>query len=717
MATASRVSNYMVESGNNFTWDYGSYILSGDGYAWMSLPFNFTYDGITYPAGSTLIVSNDGWISFDPNSYYRYDNGNVGNPNYPNTIYAVGLGLYNYYGTYWNVTGSSGKRVLTVMWDYTFDENWWYGNYFSLKLYEENNAIGFQYYGLGWWYSGYYQLKVGLNGNNGPNGFSSNLQHEAYWTPYSNFKMRPPKPDVPAMTVSTSHIQFGNLDLGMPQTLCLTVTNTGSKGEPGGAATPLVIGTPSISGSPAEFSVVSGPSANNLDIGQSAQICVQFVPNWPYTRTSTLTIPTINANTEKVTLAGRGVAPEMAFEAAYLFRKTKTKLEQSTEESFWIKSTGLGPLTITDLVLGGDYPNQYEIVERPMAPIPPGDSGLVTVRLTPHYEGLKTARLTVKSNGFLNKEQVVHLFGLGILPRLVVTPGVVAKDSIAMGDSMMYTIRLENIGSDTVNILQHFMAFADRDFTFYGLSGTDTAIPPERFRDLYVTFKPTTRGHRQARIRVLTDIPLTYEQNPRDTSIFEVDVFGTGVPYGLMSVESGAMLDSAIVGEQVCQTVKIWNNGQLSLTVNSIDVLGSDASDFTFSGVTFPLTIQPQSSVDVQVCATPSERGIRAASLAVNGSSSDKTTTVELPLEVYGLLACASPDVNAAFNEEIVRVGTSSTASVVITNCGDVPSSFTAAINGAAYALSGAATSPVIAPGATHTFDVTYNASEKMPQP
>jgi hypothetical protein len=184
-----------------------------------------------------------------------------------------------------------------------------------------------------------------------------------------------------------------------------------------------------------------------------------------------------------------------------------------------------------------------------------------------------------------------------------------------------------------------------------------------------------------------------------------------------MTVEGNGFMDSTLINTQICRTVEIWNNGQLPLTVTSATSVGLDNKDFVVSGATFPLTIQPMTKADVQVCGKPSDRGERTASLEVVGMSGDRTTTIDLPLNVYGLLACSTPDGTSLFASEIVKLGTSKTEQVVITNCGDVPVTYTGSITGQGYTITNAATSGVIAPGGTYTYDVQYSASTMSLQP
>ena len=216
-------------------------------------------------------------------------------------------------------------------------------------------------------------------------------------------------------------------------------------------------------------------------------------------------------------------------------------------------------------------------------------------------------------------------------------------------------------------------------------------------------------GYRQARLRILTDIPMTFEDPARDTSDFAINIQGTGVPFGQLSL-GNYEVDSSIVGLEIYQMDTLWNTGDYSIVIHSANIVGANASEFTLQNATFPLTIEPRSFTVITMCSTPAERGLRDAAIVAIMSSNSRLDTVTLPLAVYGQVVCAEPSTLALFNETLTLVGQMDSMMVTITNCGDIPAAYTAALPGGttAYQIIGNATSPVIAPGATHDFWVRF---------
>jgi hypothetical protein len=676
-----------------------------------SLPFDFNYDGTAYKQGATVYACTNGYIDFGPSPQPTgspYDDRVYPNYKYPNSIYPVSGDLVVTGGIYTSTQGSSPNRVFVIEW------NSFYGypssNYTSMqvRLYETSNVVEFHYQDLG--------LSFNWSGSNSGTG-GAGLHGGTQFTylrvfgpdkssmPSTSYRMTPPALSKPQLTSSPKSINFGSYAAGETSpTFDVTVANASTTGT-------LVIGSTTIGGT-ADFKIISSPATNSFGPGQSGVYKLAFSPIGSGTRSGTFNIVSngVDSGSQTINLTGFGVVPQVQYDdITGLFRKTRTRMGEWRTLSTLVRSTGNGPLKITGFNVTGEYASMYTFDHLPPAVMPAGTIDSVVVRYTPTEEGLRTANLNITTNAVTGANKTIMLFGLGILPRLTLTPTAVRFDSVAMGDTAWTTVRLSNMGSDTLAVKADYVTYADRDFAYFGLEGADSLIPPEKFRDVMVRFTPTTRGARQGRVRFLTNIPRTFEAVRRDTSTFIVDVTGTGVPFGLLSIEGGSTLDSAIIGQETCQTVQIWNNGQSPLTINSATIIGSDASDFKITGITYPKTIAPQSHVDVQVCGTPSSRGLRTAMVDVSATSNERMTNTQLPLAVYGLEVCAQSSTNIAFENEIILVRTNTTAQIIINNCGDVATAYTGVVAGTGYALSSDATTAMIAPGDNATFEVTFN--------
>jgi hypothetical protein len=383
-------------------------------------------------------------------------------------------------------------------------------------------------------------------------------------------------------------------------------------------------------------------------------------------------------------------------------------------QSLLIKNIGAGNLVIDPGTnIGGESLNQYSISRIPVNPILPGETDTLTVMFTPHLEGSDPAQLFILSNAG-NPIDPVDLLGVGIIPRMVVTPTILLFDSVGIGDKVCKSITISNPGSDTLILRNNFLSSNDGDFTLIALNAEQSIIPPGASADVAVCFTPRQRGSRQARFTVSANIPMTFDIPGQDTAFISVDIAGTGIPFGNLYIATPtgtSNSDSAVVGTQVCVTDTITNIGQADMTITDATISGNQASEFTISGLPLPMFLQAGSSVTVTVCATPAQRGLRTGILTISGLSNEKTESASIPLDVFGQLACASPNPLTLFNAVKVLENALDTESVVITNCGDLPATYAGGVSGEGYSILdpvGGLTG-VIAPGGTATFVVLFN--------
>ncbi|HET6513260.1 MAG TPA: choice-of-anchor D domain-containing protein, partial [Candidatus Kapabacteria bacterium] len=306
--------------------------------------------------------------------------------------------------------------------------------------------------------------------------------------------------------------------------------------------------------------------------------------------------------------------------------------------------------------------------------------------------------------------QRIELRGVGILQRFAVTPVTHTFDSVAMGVQECKTFTFSNPGSDTLRITDLYFSSADPDFTFQSMEGRSFSIAPLQSRDISVCFTPRKMGARQANLRVLTDIPATFEMPSRDTSEFNIAITGTGVPFGDLTFEDN-LIDSGAVGEEFCTSHTVMNVGQYSITVTSASIVGPDAAEFAFRNATFPFTLEPGAQKDITICTTPGARGLRQASIVAYTTSNSAKDTVTLPVDAYGQIVCAQPSETALFGGEPVLVGETKTMSVTVSNCGDIASVYTAAVIGEGYQIVGDMVTAMIPAGGSHEFSIMFTPS------
>ncbi len=689
-----------------------------DGVYSFNAPFSFVYDSTTVSSGTLMYIMDNGMIGVGSSANASYNSSSLGFSTYPNLLCILNTDLNHNGnpGNYWQVTGTSPNRVLTME-EYNVEAFGYSTESVTIqtKIYESTGVIEF-------WYSNYNYtingsdgcqcVSIGLNGGITPSFKYLTYVASSTTTPGSNVRFTPPPPPkVAQLSVQPKSVDFGFLQSGQSSTLCsIIVRNTGPSDN-------LLFRSISMSGN-ADFSIV-GATPTSLAPGLADTICIRFGPLASGNRSATLTFITNGRDSaiQLVSLHGFGIAPGISVATTSLFKKTRTKLGDSLTQSFLVSSTGTGPLTFLSITPTGLYAGEYAVTRMPLSPLPQGTSDTISVTYKPTQEGSRPAFLAIQSNALNLPSDTIKLFGVGTLPRLTVTPEPLNFDSVGVGDQRCSDVTLYNPGTDTVLITHNYLSSFDADYTITPLTGLDTIIPPDKSRTIHVCFTPIRNGLRQARLRVTTSIPLTFEEPRRDTSSFFVDIIGEGVPFGRLSVRGTAIIDSAIVGQKLCKTDTFYNSGSAAVTISGATITGTSATDYVLTGVTFPIVVQPGQSQVFTLCVTPAQRGDRTAFLNLAATSNGKPINDSLPLDIFGQLVCASATPSSAFATKTC-VGMTDTAWVVVSNCGDVATPYTASIptTVTTYAVAGAATSTVVGPNGKATFPITFTPTDRTPQ-
>ncbi len=384
-----------------------------------------------------------------------------------------------------------------------------------------------------------------------------------------------------------------------------------------------------------------------------------------------------------------------------------------------ITPPGGGPLTVNSVGFIGIDAADYFITHLP-GHIQPGGVDSIGVRFAPRIEGQPDAHMVVNTNATNIPWDTVGLFGVGILPHLAIDSGksfplptTINFDSVKLGTDTCIQITLTNPGSDTIAIEKNYFQSADYDFSITPITGRDTLIAPGGSQQIQVCFTPLQQGHREAEIRIITDIPHTETTPPQDTSSFIVNIIGIGVPTGKLMLTGSTKKDSAFIGKTVTVTDTFWNTGDAALTVTTVNISGTNAGDFTAHYPTLPFTIASNSNQPFTVSATPSVLGAETALLTATGTSSETPVSTTLVLGVFGESNADTAIVAQPFLAESCG---SDTEIITITNQGNLPETYQGSIpSNPNFTLLGSGTTPLTPGGGVDTFKVMFTPTSSSP--
>ncbi|MEI8135490.1 MAG: choice-of-anchor D domain-containing protein [bacterium] len=521
------------------------------------------------------------------------------------------------------------------------------------------------------------------------------------------------------LSVSPKTLNFGIQTAGSSTTLVVTACGTAD------GVAPVILSGTQLQGAP-DFTVTGPIGGSSLAPGTCATYNVTFKPTRGGPRTALLSINSngSDSGSQSVVLSGSGVVSDYTYDSTVLFRKTRTRLGDTLIQWIHFNVTGDAPLVFTAFNLTGFDAGQYSVVRMPPNGLLKGAYDSIGVAYIPTIEGKHVAKLTIISNAFLNSSVTVDLQGTGTLPHIVLTPpNAMLFDSTAEGDTICKNLTIWNPGTDTLRIKANFLSSNDGDFHITPLVGSDTAIAPDQKKTIGICFIPLQQGYRQGRILISTNIRNTFEIPSRDTgSTYQIDLRGSGLPLGVFAnaISGLPILDSVVVGKSICRMDTIKNNGDADILVTSYTLTGTNSADFTQTGLpATPFILKARDRMVINLCGKPGDLGLRNGLLTLAGTTGGRKVTLPIGLGVYGLKSCASPAPIALFagaSGKIIK-GTKATLCDTITNCGEVAAVYSATLVGtdaSKYTLANS-TSGTIAPGATATFCVEFNASDLGP--
>jgi hypothetical protein len=722
-AAAQRVSAYTMSTFNgsySSIYPSGTFITSGDdgvNSTGIPMPFAFKYDDVQYTTASTFFATTNGRMRVGATCGSSFGNfiNNTGT-NYQNNILPLTVDLYatgqTGSGVYYTTTGTAPNRVLIVEW-YQFTHYAGSRTTFTamqVKLYETSGMVEFIYKDKGLSFAGSTAtMGVGLHGAPVPT-YVKVYATATTTTPPNDIRFSP-LPDR-QISVTPEIVDFGIADGGVPMTATITVTSVGT------APDPVLINNVVISTGHPDFTVLTMPPAS-LSPGESATFEVQWIPGGAGPRGAVLLVQSNgrDSGNQQVSLMGYTRSGVIETTPDRLFGKKRVALGESIEETIIIKSVGLAPLTINNpngVVISGGDASLYTVTRMPALAIPSGGTDSIRVRYSPTSEGAHTSTLRINNGSSNNPAVDIQLRGAGILPHITVTPQVMNFDSVDIGTTEHQKFTICNTGSDTLRILRNEFTSADGDFVLTPLVGAEMIIAPEKCREVDVAFTPMQKGTRVARYHLVTNIPLTFEQPRRDTATNSLyfDIRGAGVPIAKLSANltDDGIVDSSIINQEKCREVVITNDGDADATITGSSFGGTSAADYKVKGITYPYLLKAKSSVTVQVCGTPAARGSRLATMTIAGMSSEKAISYTSTVDIKGLEVCLEATPTLAFETSVIPHTQSDTVEVTVTNCGDVATTYSAALTvntEGAYTVT-PATSGTVEAGGTATFFVYF---------
>jgi trimeric autotransporter adhesin len=303
--------------------------------------------------------------------------------------------------------------------------------------------------------------------------------------------------------------------------------------------------------------------------------------------------------------------------------------------------------------------------------IPVGSSCTVLLTFTPTMSGTRSGQLNVFHNGSAQVSTVsLTGTGAGEAPVVSITPSALSFSQTVGTTSSALSLQIANTGKASLQLSSlSFTGTHANDFalTSAGTCAAGGTLAGGASCTASVTFTPGAAGQRSASLVI-------GHNGMGGSSTVTLSGSGNSTPQPGLALDANRLDlgDQVVATPGTARTLTLVNNGQAALSLNSITVQGSQASEFSLGGtcaVGTPVAVQQ--SCTIAVTLTPTALGARTATLAI--ASNAPVGTVNVALAGTGV-PTPTPVVQlsqAGLNFGTVTIGSNSAArTVVLTNAG-----------------------------------------------
>jgi N-acetylneuraminic acid mutarotase len=431
--------------------------------------------------------------------------------------------------------------------------------------------------------------------------------------------------------LSTVFLSFGSVSQGSTDTRQLEISNPGE--------TDLSVSDIVFLGNTSN--VYSLPGLNLPIIvapGMSHFLTVQFAPtsNTQYSGRIKIVSNAANDKAKICDFAGSGgfVSKTIDLNTTFI-RMEGVEFGTYAEETFEIRNTGQGALTVFSNAIANDPYKQFELIYasgEPPFEIPAGGKHEVTVRFTPQGEGSFNADLYINSNADNGVQKNISLVGVGYFPavsEIDFEPVPLDFGSILPSTSKEAVFQILSVGGMSLRIENlELDTNPDGVFSFNSISLPSTLTTGGK-KSVTFNFEPKATGPFHGTIRILSNA-LGYED-------VVIDILGYGATKeGVDATLSVSTVDFGMVklSEDMSEQVTITSTGTEDLIVQSVMIDGIDASAFSYSNFYPPDTLKPGESATIKITYAPTSVGDQTAVLHLQSNMSGSP---DIPVTLNGI--------------------------------------------------------------------------------
>ncbi len=475
----------------------------------------------------------------------------------------------------------------------------------------------------------------------------------------------------PALSVSTTSLAFGDVNLNTPATQSVTLTSSGTSA--------VTINSATLTGT--GFTMTGATFPVTLNPGRSVTLQVQFDPTSAGAATGEITV-TSNATTNGtvvISLSGTGQSTTGTLSGLSC---TNATITGATTDSCTVSLSAAAPTGGLAVALSSS--NSAATVPASVT-VPAGSLSAGFTATVTAVTSTQTATLTATASS------VSKVFSLQLLPQTAALS--LSTNSLAFGDVDLNTptsqsVTLTSSGSAALTISAGTLT--GTGFTMSGITFPVT-LNPGQTATLQVTFDPTTAGAATGSILITTNATT----NPTAT----ISLSGTGdSTAGVLSGISCTTTSYSAAGSDSC-TVTLSAaapTGGLTVTLASNN-----------SAVTVPasVTVAAGATTAPFTATVAAVTSTQTATLTATASGTAKTLVLQLTGGAPGLTVGST---TVAFGD--VDLNTTATQTLTLTSSGSAPLTISAGtLTGTGFTMSGVTFPVTLSAGQVATLDLQFD--------
>ena len=467
----------------------------------------------------------------------------------------------------------------------------------------------------------------------------------------------------PGILLSATSIDFADTEVGESVEESLTISNTGS------ATLSIVsidiegpVEIENVVGGPESFAIVSGGDGGTLGPGETRDIVVAFAPSGEGEHRAVLKITSNDAmSPHLVDLNGVGIQAALNIDPQALAFDDQRVGVQAQSKSVTLTNSGTAPLSLDGISLADNAAGAFSIISGgDQGSLAPGASRNVTIAFSPQATGQFQANLQIVSSA-PGSPFLVELSGVGVAPVLTLSDTGIQFPPTTAGGQQVIPLQIGNTGTASFSIESMGIEPSGEAVFSIATGGDPGTIEPGANRVVEIAFKPLAETAYEAVFSIVSNAP---------GSPHRVTLAGRGTVPGMMVSPVTIRFADSPVGVAVDANALMQNTGSETVTITSIQITEDTGEAFEIVSGGEIGAFDPEGSREIGLRFTPPQGGEFTAKLVVEANVPQSPFEVNLIGKGTVSGASVAPQ-SIAFAD--TPVGDQTTASVTVSNTGNVP--------------------------------------------